>query len=165
MNQRYLVVCFAGILIFSSGVAVGQKTASSRFEMYEGPARLTEMDSRLLGANLEMANEKLQFTPGIGLPFIFYDRSTRKLKASSYVDEEFLDKQKSSDVKQRLLSAAIAAQVQTDSFFPEVKVKEWPDPDFEVEFFHMKWNAEKKASERVVFAEYKKGELAMYHGR
>ncbi len=165
MRLRFLVACFGAILIFSSGIAVGQKAASSRFEKYEGPARLSEMDSRLIRANLEMAHDQLQFSPGIGLPFIFYDRSTRKLRAQSHVDEEFLNKQKNSDVKERLLSAALATQVQADLFFPEVKVKEFPDPDFEVEFFHVRWNAEKKGGERVVYAEYKKGELALYHGR
>ena len=165
MRLRFFAACFGVILTFSSGVAVGQKTQSSRFERYEGPAKLSEMESRLLGANLEMAYGQLQFSPGIGLPFIFYDRSTRKLRAQSRVDEEFLNKQKHSDVKERLLSAALAAQVQADLFFPEVEVKEFPDPDFEVEFFHVRWNAEKKGGERVVYAEYKKGELAMYHGR
>ncbi|MFQ5662891.1 MAG: hypothetical protein ACE5HL_03570 [Terriglobia bacterium] len=165
MSLRFVVACFGAILTFSSGVAVGQRDAPSRFERYERPAKLSEMDSRLLGAKLEIAHDQLQFSPGIGLPFIFYDRSTRKLRAQSHVDEEFLNKQKNSDVKERLLSAALAAQVQADLFFPEVKVKEFPDPDFEVEFFHIRWNAEKKGGERVVYAEYKKGELAMYHGR
>ena len=144
MSLRFVVACFGVILIFSSGVAVSQKTQSSRFERYEGPPKLSEMDIRLLRANLEMAYDQLEFAPGIGLPFIYYDQSAGKVMASSHVYEKVLGEQKSSEVKENLLSAAIAAQVQADVFFPEVKVKEFPDPDFEVEFFHVRWNPETK---------------------
>ena len=133
MSLKFLVACLGVILTFSSGVAVGQQAASSRFEKYDGPARRSEMDMRLLEANLEMAHEQLSFYPGIGLPFIYYDKSAGKMRASSRVNEKYLGEQKSSEVKERLLSTALATQVQAGRFFPEMA--EYGNPDFEVEFY------------------------------
>ena len=156
MRLRFLVASFGAILIFSSGVAVGQKAASSRFEKYEGPARLSEMEWRLVQANLETLRGQLEFTPGIGLPFLYYDHIAGQVKASSRVNEKYLGEQKISEVQERLLSAALQAQVDAGGFFPEVE--EYPDPGFEVEFYSIRAGP----SRRFVFAEFKQDEIVLY---
>lgn len=153
MSLRFVVACFGVILIFSSGVAVGQKTASSRFEKYLVPAERAEMDMRLLEANLKMAHGQLEFAPGIGLPRLFYDRSTRKVKAVAFVREKFLDQQKTEEVKKNLEITAGAAFIAAALRLPELQ---WlpADPDFEVEFIGK--------AKKSVYAEYKNGELTIH---
>lgn len=156
MRLRFLVACFGVILTFSSGIAVGQKAASSRFEKYEGPAKLSEMEWRLVQVNLETLRDQFEFTPGIGLPFIYYDPIAGQVKASSRVNEKYLGEQKNREVQERLLSAALQAQVEAGFFFPEVE--EYADPGFEVEFYSIRAGPSRK----FVFAEFKQGEIVLY---
>lgn len=161
MRLRVFVACFGVVLTFSLGVAVGQKAASSRFEKYEGPARRSEMDMRLLEANLLLIREQLLSAPGIGIPRLFYGRGTRKVVAVAFVDEKFLGQQKTDEVKKNLEITVGAAFIAAGVYLPELQ---WADPDFEVEFVSVPdfKKGDIRIGKESVYAEYKNGEMTIY---
>jgi len=153
MRLKFLVTCVGSIFLFLTGVVVGQKAASPRFEKYEGPARFSEMDRRLLEANLLIIRDQLNSAPGIALSRIFYDWNTRKVKAVAQVDETFLGEQKTDEVKKNLLKTAKTAVLAAGLALPELQ---YADPDFEMEFISI------NKPKRTVYAEYKNGELRIH---
>lgn len=153
MSLKFLVACLGVILTFSSGVAVGQKTVSSRFEKYEKPIGITVMDWRLLGANLVLIRDKLNSAPGIVVPRLYYDWSTRKVKGVTQVDEKILGQQKIDKVKENLEIAALTAHLAAGLAISELR---YADPDFEMEFRTL--GTEKS----TVYADYKNGKITIY---
>jgi hypothetical protein len=95
MNRRNIVrsktiiyVLLAGAALFASGIAVGQRAGTSKFNKYFRPAVHTEMDWLLLQVNVDSIRIGVEHSNGLGIPITHFDGKEHRLKARIMISDE-----------------------------------------------------------------------------
>lgn len=84
----YLLV--AGAALFVSGIAVGQRTGTSKFTKYLRPSVRTEMDWITLDANVDSIRESLPQSGGISIPFTYFNLKENRPEAFAMISVKLM---------------------------------------------------------------------------
>jgi hypothetical protein len=74
----YVVIAAA---LFASGIAVGQRAATSKFDKYLHPSVRTEMDSIALETTVDLILGSLPYRDGLSIPKTTFDYKANRLQA------------------------------------------------------------------------------------
>ena len=83
----YLIV--AGAALFASGIAVGQRAATSKFDKYLHPSVRTEMDSMALETTVDLILGSLPYRDGLSIPKTTFDYKENRLQAWVLTSPDF----------------------------------------------------------------------------
>ena len=152
MRRSYIALSVAIIVVFLSGVAVGQRTQASKFTKYRVPANVSTLDWMLLQADIVQLREKAGYAEdGIAPPRFFFDPKADKITALVTVDGNFLGRAPSASVREKLSRKAEGILLNLRISIPELSQQ-----NFEVEFKNLTGGAP------VDFGEYKDGNLVIH---
>jgi hypothetical protein len=80
LNMPSLRTLAASVLLLSTGVAVGQRLNSSKYDKYFKPATLTQMDIATLEANLNSLREAIPADDNHFVPVVTFDTKEKTFK-------------------------------------------------------------------------------------
>jgi hypothetical protein len=143
-----------------AGVAVGQKARASKFNDFWQPAHISDMDWRLLQAQVDAIRSTMEGNGTIA-PELYYDFRANKIGGIAIVDGKYLQSQSTKSVRDSLY---IAAAICFSSV--EAKITNVTAEDFEMEFRALdignKTGRNEPGKHYYIFAEYKNGELILH---
>jgi hypothetical protein len=151
MRRLYIAVTVGIVVVFLSGVGVGQLTQVSKFAEYRSPANVTRLELMLMQADMMELRESVGYGKnGIAPARFFFNPKTEKITAFVTVDGPLLGTQPSGSVKEKLSRTG-------ERIFTELRISipELSERNFEVEFKNL------EGSGAVDFGEYKDGKLIL----
>jgi hypothetical protein len=89
MRPNTLIFLVAGAALFASGIAVGQRAATSKFDKYLHPSVRTEMDSIALETTLDLILGSLPYRDGLSIPKTTFDYKKNRLQARVLTSSDF----------------------------------------------------------------------------
>lgn len=162
-NSSYLLCVIATLLLFASGVAVGQVAGRWSVAKYKYFAHsdATKLDSILQSMEIEDLRNELNYVEELEAPAMVsaaaysLNPTTGKIQALLTVHGNWIDKAPLEEVQKNLKSTA-----QQTLLALKFRMRELSDADVNITF--VKMNLEKH---EIVndFAEYKNGELTILH--
>lgn len=148
MNSRNLLRFALAMVLFGSGVALGQRTATSKFEKYAKAESIDGLQWRTTQVTIQSILANLPpDSRGTGPASVYFDWKARKAKAVVFVDSEHLERQTASETQNTLTGKAFFTLVTIQSWIPEIS-----ESDFEMAFVDI-------PRDRNPYAEYKNGKL------
>ncbi len=151
MKRTYVILALGAMVVFLSGMAVGQKSQVSKFAKYHTMARFTDLDWMLLEADVMDLRERAGYDEGGAAPArFFFDPKADKIVAFVAVDGTFLAKETSISVREKLLAIANSELFKLRLSIPELSTQE-----FEADFRSLNGGP-------VNFGEFKNGALVLH---
>jgi len=151
MRRSYIAVAVI-FVVFLSGVAVGQKTHASQFAKYHAPVNVSGLEWMLLQADIVALRDSVGYGEnGLAPARFFFHPETDKITAFIPVDGNYLGKESSASVREKLSKRAASILIDLRISIPELS-----EQNFEVEFKNLVGGAP------VDFAEYKNGKLIIH---
>lgn len=90
MRPKMLMhVVIAGAALFASGIAVGQRAATSKFDKYLHPSVRTEMDSIAFETTVDLILGSLPYRDGLSIPKTTFDYKEHRLQAWVLTSSDF----------------------------------------------------------------------------
>jgi len=155
-SKTILYVILAGAALFTSGIAVGQRAGTSKFNKYLRPAAHTEMDWLMLEANVSSIRRWVEHGDGLGIPVTYFNLKEHRPKARIVISDEQMHKPVESLREQ--ISGAY------DSTYSQlfVRMPELSRDDFVLEV--LKWTRDEHISVSTLelFAECKHGNVVFH---
>src|ERR1700733_14086989 len=130
MRRSYIVLSVGAVLVFLSGMAVGQKCQGSKFAKYRTAANFTNMDWMLLEADVNDLRERAGYGENGAAPArFFFDPKADVITAFIVVDGSLLAKETSESVRDKLNGMA-----QHELFTLRLSIPELSTQEFEADF-------------------------------
>src|SRR5678816_4414990 len=79
----------AAAALFMSGLLIGQRTSTSKFEKYLRPANLSDMDLITLLVNIDHIRGNMPMDHGISIPEVFFNYKVDQPQATVLISSEF----------------------------------------------------------------------------
>lgn len=154
MRPRHLVYAIAASAVFfMSGLAVGQRTSTSKFAKYLQPTTPTVMELITLEANMDRIRNSVPMDAdeGITIPSAVFDLKNDRVMASALILPAF-EKATLDDIKARITTRYFGMYEDLKSLIPELS----PD-DFVLRITRLTADPERK-----LFAECKNGTIVLH---
>ncbi len=87
-SKTIVYVILAGAALFTSGIAVGQRAGTSKFNKYLRPAAITEMDWIMHRVDVGSIRIGVEHGNGLGIPITDFDFKEHRLKARLMISDE-----------------------------------------------------------------------------
>jgi len=108
MRPKLLFYIVTATIIFMSGIAVGQRTAPSKFDKYLRSMNRSEMDFITLEATVNSIHAAMAKTDGISLPTFYFNYKEDRPEAVVFVEPEF-EKRSLEDVRSEIVYKYVTA--------------------------------------------------------
>lgn len=105
--MKVAYVAAAGMLIFTSGLAVGQRSSPPKFAKYLHPLSIRASDLITLHANVTLLRDNIPMRD-ISTPGVWYDPKADRVQTSAFINSEF-EKQPIAEVKNGSLRKGYSA--------------------------------------------------------
>jgi hypothetical protein len=89
-SKTRLSVVVAGVALFTSGIAVGQRAGTSKFAKYLGPSVRTEMDWITLEASVDAIRDKVPQSGGIWIPVTYFNAKENRPEAFAMISTKLM---------------------------------------------------------------------------
>ncbi len=153
MRRSYIGLAVVVLVVFLSGVAVGQKARTSKLAKYLAPVNVSQLEWMLLQADIVALRDYAGYSEGgIAPARFFFNPKADTVTAFVTVDGNFLNKEPSASVREKLSKRAT-----TILFDLRISIPELSEQNFEVEFKNLVGGGAP-----VDFAEYKNGKLILH---
>ncbi|SRR5713226_5515755 len=151
--QSKLLVCIiaASAAVFLSGIAVGQRTSSSKFAKYLRPANQTEMNVIEIDANMNAIRDRVQRGAHISIPQTRFNYTDDRPESLAEISTEF-EKAPLDVIKYEILSAYSLAYDDLKLSIPELS-----EDDFVLKIYRHKSDSADKR-----YAECKHGKIVFH---
>jgi hypothetical protein len=140
-----------GIAVFGTGIAVGQRTSTSKFAKYLRPGYRTDMALITLEANLNLVRGMVPLSEGISIPQIFFNVQANQPQASAYISSDFENASLDS-VKSKITEKYYFSYFELKQSIPELS-----EDDFVLRVIRYTTDPDKK-----LFAECKHGKIVFH---
>ncbi len=118
-NSIFVYAVAISAVVFASGVAVGQRTSSSKFAKYLRASGRTEMDWIALEANVDSIRDSLPLSEALWTPVIYFD-AKQNLPGASVVISSKLATSTLEDVKAHISETYYATYSRLKAAIPEL---------------------------------------------
>jgi hypothetical protein len=143
----------AGVILFASGVAIGQRTNASKFDKYLRPTSRTDMDFIALEASVKLIQDVIPGNKGIFIPQVFFNYQEHRPQAFVSVTSEF-EKGSLDTIKSQIIERYYLAYYGVAKSIPELS-----QDDFVLVVTRL---TESPDSNRRIYAECKHGDIVFY---
>lgn len=149
-----LLLCaaaFAAATLFTVGIAVGQRSTTSKFERYFRPASPTQMDLITLATNLQLVREQVPPSSGVSIPELFFNYQTGQPEAVSRISPDF-ESASLDNVKRKIIELYYSAYYGLRESIPELSEDQ----------FTFRINRYTADPEKKLFAECRNGKIVIH---
>lgn len=153
--NRFVFAIVGSVVLFGSGVAIGQRPSASKFAKYLRPAAHTEMDWIALEANVDAIRSSVPMRDDVSIPAMYFNYKENRPEAGLmlYPDAE---KAPLDTVRNQILVKYVSALTSLQRQMPELS-----EDDFVLRVFRIapKDSTASNGWETKLFAECRHGKV------